>query len=90
MSKIIDEAQEAKDRGLNFQNLAIDFEKIKLWKDTIINNLSSGIKSLAKQRQIKIINGKATFLSADKLLIEDKQKKNININFLYWIIATGS
>jgi dihydrolipoamide dehydrogenase len=90
LSKIIDEAQEAKDIGLNFQNLSIDFEKIKLWKDTIINNLSSGIKSLAKQRQIKIINGKATFLSADKLLIEDKQKKNININFLYCIIATGS
>tara|TARA_Y100001970_G_scaffold292903_1_gene436487 strand:- start:3013 stop:4434 length:1422 start_codon:yes stop_codon:yes gene_type:complete len=90
LSKIVEEAKEVKDIGLNFQKLSINFEKINSWKDTIINNLSSGIKSLAKQRKIKIINGKATFLSADKLLVQDIQKKNINIIFSHCIIATGS
>jgi len=90
LSKIIDETKEVKNTGLIFENPIIDFKKINLWKNSIINHLSSGIESLAKQRKIKVINGKAKFLSADKLLIEDKQNKNININFSYCIVATGS
>ena len=90
LSKIIDETQEVKNTGLIFEKPFIDFKKINMWKNSVVNKLSTGIKSLAMQRRIKIINGKATFLSADKLLIEDKQHKNITINFLYCIIATGS
>ena len=90
LSKIIDETKEIKNTGLVFEKPTIDFKKINLWKNSIINHLSSGIKSLAKQRKVKIINGKAKLLSADKLLVEDKQHKNININFSHCILATGS
>ena len=90
LSKIINETEEVKNTGLIFEKPIIDLKKINLWKDSVINQLSSGIKTLAKQRKIRIINGKAKFLSADKLIIEDKQHKNISINFSYCIIATGS
>ena len=49
-----------------------------------------GIETLAKQRKIKIINGLASFLSANQLSVKDNQNKQINIEFDYCIIATGS
>ena len=52
-----------------------------------MNNLNSGIKTLASQRKIKVINGLA-FLSANKLSVKDNQDKIININFDYCIVAT--
>ena len=67
LSNLIDETKESKDSGLIFNKPTINFKKINLWKNTIINSLGSGISLLAKQRKIKIINGTAKFLSADKL-----------------------
>ena len=68
LSKIIDETKEIKNTGLVFEKPTIDFKKINLWKDLIINHLSSGIKSLAKQRKVKIITGKAKLLSTIYLM----------------------
>ena len=60
------------------------------WKNDIVNNLSNGISSLANQRNVNIINGKAKFISANKITVDDNQGKNIIIEFEYCIIATGS
>ena len=90
LSNVIEEAKKSKDMGISFTKPNINIEKIKNWKDNIVSNVSSGISSLANKRNVNIINGKASFQSADKLIVTDKQKKNIIIQFEYCIIATGS
>ena len=90
LSHIIDEADKSRFKGVLFDKPTIDISKVNNWKNDIINKLTSGIKSLSKQRNIKIINGIASFLSANRLCVKDKQNKIIEISFDYCIIATGS
>ena len=90
LSHIIDLASNANDFGLEFNKPEIDLNKIIKWKNKIINNLSNGISALANQRNVKIINGHAKFMSANKLIVTDEQKKQLTIDFNNCIIATGS
>ena len=90
LANVINEADESKNFGVTFEKPKIDIKKIFEWKNSIVNNLNSGIKTLANQRKIKVINGLASFLSANKLSVKDNQDKIININFDYCIVATGS
>ena len=90
LANVINEADESKNFGVIFEKPKIDIKKIFEWKNSIVNNLNSGIKTLASQRKIKVINGLASFLSANKLSVKDNQDKIININFDYCIVATGS
>ena len=90
LSHIIDNANKSKNFGVTFNKPTINIEKIYKWKNSIIKNLNKGISSLAEQRKIEIINGLASFLSANKLSVIDKQNKQITIKFNYCIVATGS
>ena len=90
LSHLIDETKKSSDKGLFFNKPTIDIKKINEWKNSIVSKLTSGIKVLSKQRKIEILNGVASFLSANKLSITDQQNKTIELNFDYCIIATGS
>ena len=90
LSHLIDETAHSKNKGVSFNKPVIDIKKVADWKNSIIENLSTGISSLVKKRNINVINGLASFLSAQKLLIIDKQNKNIEIEFDFCIIASGS
>ena len=90
IANIIDEAKHSNDFGIYFNKPSIDIKKVVSWKDSIVSNLNTGISQLSKQRNITTINGKASFLSANKLLVIDKENKKIIIKYDYCIIATGS
>lgn len=90
VSHLIDDTKYSKSFGVEFSNPKIDLKKINDWKNNIISNLSNGISSLANKRNVKIINGYAKFLSANKIIVTDKQNKQITIKFQNCIIATGS
>ena len=89
-ANIINESKKAKKIGLSFEKPKIDIEKLHNWKNSIISNLNLGIKELSKKRNIQIINGTASFLSAKKIEVIDNQNKKIIIEFKKCIIATGS
>ena len=89
-ANIINESKKAKKIGLDFEEPKINIEKLYDWKNSIISNLSLGIKQLSKKRNIQIVNGAASFLSADTVDVTDKQNKKITIKFKNCIIATGS
>jgi len=55
LSKLIGEAKEAKNKGVNFGKPEINIAEIRKWKNAIISNLSSGISQLSKARKVKII-----------------------------------
>ena len=90
ISNILNETENSNDFGIYFSKPKIDINKMVDWKDSIVSNLNKGISSLAKQRKINTVNGKASFLSANKLLVIDKENKQIIIKYDYCIIATGS
>ena len=89
IAHVIEETQNISNKGVKFDKPSIDIKKINNWKNDIVTKLTTGIKSLSNQRNVKFINGNASFLSANRLLIKNGTK-NDEINFDFCIIATGS
>jgi len=88
-AKVIEDSNEASKAGIHFKDLKIDLEKMKDWKDGIIGGLTSGLKNLAKQRQVDCYQGEAYFISSQQLQISSADN-NQQITFKYAIIAVGS
>jgi len=58
---IINEAADIADHGVKFAEPDIDIRKIETWKTSIVDKLTSGLKALAKQRKVTIIQVKLVF-----------------------------
>jgi len=88
-AKVIDEAQHMAANGVNFGKPTIDAKKIKAWKDGIVSRLTGGLKALAKQRKVQIVQGVGEFISPHELRVKGNKQETI-IHFEQAIIATGS
>ncbi|MFW5859290.1 MAG: dihydrolipoyl dehydrogenase [Planctomycetota bacterium] len=85
---MIRRAREASTYGLDFGTPRIDTEKLDAWKQQVIDELAAGIDSLAKQRDVRIVHGRAHFAGPDR--IEVLGEHAVMITFEHCIIATGS
>jgi dihydrolipoamide dehydrogenase len=88
-AKVIDEAHEMADCGIDFGKPKIDNKKLAGWKSKIVTKLTGGLKMLAKQRKVEIIQGVGKFISPNELEVEGANGKQ-TIKFENAIIAVGS
>ena len=89
-AKIIVEAEEIGAHGISFGKPLIDLDKLREWKNGIIRQLTGGLKNMAKQRNVTILNGFGKFIDSNHLRITDKNEKITTINFSNAVIAAGS
>jgi dihydrolipoamide dehydrogenase len=89
VARQITEAEEASNRGLTFQRPAIDLEKLRAWKETILEKLSGGVASLAQRRNVQVLNGRGYFEDSRTLRVETGEGQKY-VTFSTAIIATGS
>lgn len=85
-AKVLSEAHEMTECGIDFGKPKVDTKKLRDWKNKVVTRLTTGLKALAKQRKVDIVQGTAKFISANEVVINDKQ----TIRFDHAIIATGS
>lgn len=91
VAKLIREAKEASDFGIEFGNPKIDLAQLKSWKESVVSKLTGGLGELSKQRKIKFIQGRASFDDSNHLLVQPNGEGNqFRLKFDYAIIATGS
>jgi len=90
VAKIIDETNSMSTNGISFGKPKIDIDRIRDWKNEIIEHLTGGLKNLAKQRKVKIITGTGEFLDQNHLCVTDSSGGKSYISFENAIIATGS
>ncbi len=88
-TKMIGEARESAHRGISFEPAKIELEKLRTWKDSIIQKLSGGISQLAKSRGVQVVTGRAYFEGSQKLRIETDQGQQF-VEYDKAIIAVGS
>ncbi|AMA64739.1 Dihydrolipoyl dehydrogenase [Candidatus Arsenophonus lipoptenae] len=89
ISKIIKEVQSLISHGIICGEHNIDINKVRLWTDKVISKLTIGLEVMAKNRNVKVINGIGKFID-DHTLIVDSEKERITIKFDNAIIAAGS
>lgn len=95
-AKIISEAEEMADWGVDFAKPKIDIDKVRARKDEIIATLSGGLGKLADARNVKKIHARGVFVDSQTLNLEPIDGATTTtvgderLTFDHCILATGS
>jgi len=88
VAKVIQEAKHIDAHGVSFGEPTIDLDKIRGYKEGVVNQLSGGVAGMAKMRKVKTVTGTAKFTSTTSMVVEGEE--TTTINFDNAIIACGS
>jgi dihydrolipoamide dehydrogenase len=89
-AKIINETREAKHFGISFQEPEIDLDRLREWKNEVVNKLTGGMGTLSRQRKISYLRGIASFKNSNTLTLEKEGGGKEDLSFDKIVIATGS
>ncbi len=88
-ARVVAEAEEMGHFGLVFGNPKIELDKLREWKNGVVEKSIRGLAGLAKQRKVTVVHGAGTFTSAH--MIEVKTPDGVKkVSFDAAIIAAGS
>ncbi|HEY8522003.1 MAG TPA: dihydrolipoyl dehydrogenase [Gammaproteobacteria bacterium] len=89
-ARVIEETREMRERGLDFGEPRIDPRKLVAWKNEVVKQLTDGLATLAKQRNVRVVRGSAQFASPDELEIASPDGEKRRLSFEQCILAAGS
>ena len=88
-ARLIDEAAHSDAIGISFGAPKIDIDKLGVFKDKVVAQLTGGLASMSKQRKVTVVAGVGKFVSPNEIEVETKDGKKL-VHFEKCIIATGS
>ena len=88
-SKMIGETRESAHRGITFGPPQIELDKLRAWKNSIVDKLSGGVSFLAKKRGVQVLTGRGYFEGSQSLRVETAEGQQI-VTFDKAIVAVGS
>ncbi len=89
VARVINEAGESAQHGVTFGKPKIDIDQTRIWKDGIVAKLTGGLKQLARQRKVQVVQGEAKFSGPNSLSVATAAGSR-TISFDHAIIAAGS
>lgn len=90
MSVVLNETREMAAHGITFAEPEIDINKIRDFKNSVINKLTGGLSGLAKARKVEVVQGYGKFSSDHTVTVEMEDGSTKTIAFENAIIAAGS
>ena len=88
-TKMIHEAEASALRGIQFSKPAVQLDKLREWKDSIIEKLSQGVAGGGQRRGVTILHGRGLFEDSQTLRVETAEGQKF-IRYQKAIIAVGS
>ena len=88
VAKVIDEAKHAGNWGVSFGEPSIDVNKLRSYKQGVVDKLTAGVGSVAKLRKVKFIQGRATLTGPNSLKIAGAGGET-ELQFEHLILANG-
>lgn len=89
VAKVITDAEETSNQGIAFGKPGIELDKLRAWKESVVAKLTKGLSGLAKQRKVKLVQGKGSFTSPNMIEVETPDGPK-TVSFENCIIAAGS
>ncbi len=86
VADFLEEARQAGEWGLSFNDPQINLERLREWKDGIVAKMSGGLVTLCKQRGVNYINQRGSFVNSNTVKFEGGE----SVSFDKCILATGS
>jgi dihydrolipoamide dehydrogenase len=90
VANLISEAKHASAWGISYPDPKIDLDKLRSFKDAVVQKLVGGLGQLAKLRKVTYIQGMASFVDNKTLNVDLVKGGTDRVKFEHAIIATGS
>lgn len=93
VAKVVTEAEEMADWGVEFDKPRINIDKVRARKEQVIETLSGGLAQLASRRKVKRIHARGIFVDSNTLQLEGGDPDSYDsqrLTFDHCILATGS
>lgn len=90
VAKLVEEAHQAKDWGIEFGAPKIDLNRLRSFKENVVKKLTGGLGVLSKQRKVHYVQGRAEFENSTTLKVSKIDGSQESLTFDRIIIATGS
>ncbi len=90
VAKVIDEAQHASHWGVSFSAPTVDVDKLRAYKDRVVEKLTGGTGQVAKLRKVHFLQGRASITSPTSLLVKKAAGGEEAVTVDYIVLATGS
>jgi dihydrolipoamide dehydrogenase len=84
-ARVVSETEEMAEHGISFSKPKVDVAKLIGWKQDVVDKLTGGLASMAKQRKVEVVTGVAKFTSPNSVSVDGRE-----ITFDNCIIAAGS
>ena len=90
-AKVITDAEDTASHGVSFNQPKIDLDQLRNWKSNkVVKKLTMGLSQMAKQRDVKVIEGEGKFASPNQITVNHNDGAKKIIGFKSAIIAAGS
>ncbi|HEV8318215.1 MAG TPA: dihydrolipoyl dehydrogenase [Vicinamibacterales bacterium] len=89
VAKVIDEARHASAWGVSFKDPAIDVDRLRAFKQRVVDKLTGGVGQVARMRQVNYLQGRATLQGPRALTVAGANGRT-QLRFEHAILATGS
>jgi dihydrolipoamide dehydrogenase len=88
-AKLITEARHSEHMGIQFSEPKLDLDKLRAWKESIVDKLASGVSTLAKARGVEVLQGRGYFEDSKTLRVETAEGQKF-VTYDAAIVAVGS
>lgn len=89
VAKVLDEARHAGDWGIEFAKPKIDVDRLRGYKNKVVEKLTGGTGQVAKLRKVNYLQGRATIVSPTRLQVKTATGDQwVDVDNI--ILATGS
>ena len=89
VAKVIDEAKHADRWGVTFGEPKVDVDKLRGFKQGVVDKLTAGVGGIAKMRKVRFVQGRATLTGARSMSVAGPGGTT-ELQFEHLILATGS
>src|SRR4030095_685653 len=88
-TEILREATDSAHRGIVFGSPKVDLDRLRNWKEAILEKLGQGLRGLAQHRGVQVVHGRGHFEDSQTLRVETAEGQKF-IRYQKAIIAVGS
>ena len=88
-TKLVHEAELSSNRGIEFSKPKIRLDKLRAWKDGIVDKLAQGVTGTGQRRGVEVVTGRGYFEDSGTLRVETSEGQKF-IQYDKAIIAVGS
>lgn len=88
LADVLHDSRRVKEMGIEFADPKIDLNRIREWKNGVVDGLADGLVTLCRRRGVQLIRGRAVFENSQEVRLQDSETSRIK--FRSAVLATGS